>query len=30
VLEQQAKDLASRKADFLAGKASSLPWSETK
>lgn len=30
VLEQQAKDMASRKADFLAGKASSLPWSETK
>lgn len=30
VLEQQAKDLANRKADFLAGKASSLPWSETK
>ncbi|HEX8020879.1 MULTISPECIES: addiction module protein [Mucilaginibacter] len=30
VLEQQAKELASRKADFLAGKASSLPWSESK
>ncbi|WPV00937.1 addiction module protein [Mucilaginibacter sp. cycad4] len=30
VLEQQAKDLEQRKADFLAGKTTSLPWSETK
>lgn len=30
VLEQQAKEMVSRKADFLAGKTSSLPWNETK